>query len=277
MRPSGIVTLTTDFGLADGYVGAVKGVLLGLAPGCVVVDVSHLVARHDVVGGAFVLAQAAAHFPEGTVHLAVVDPTVGSDRAAVAVEYRGGWLVGPDNGLLTRAAGERVRAIVGIERVPGAVRAPSPTFHGRDLFAPAAAHLATGGALSDLGPPRASLAPLAGGEVERRGDLVVGRALHVDGFGNVVTSLMPADLPDPPESVVFEVGPVLIRGLVRTYADVAPGEVCVLVGSDGFLEVAVREGSAAEAFGLVRGTTVVCRATGEADGARGPGRARGGP
>jgi len=262
MKPSGTITLLTDFGLADSYVGAMKGVLLRLAPMAVLVDLTHLVPRHDVVAGAFVLASAAEHFADGAVHLAVVDPGVGSERAAVAVLAEGRWLVGPNNGLLTRALAGEAREVVRIEQVPGYERPPSATFHGRDLFAPAAAHIAKGGSLADLGPSHGALEPLPLPPVDRQPGRVSGAAIHVDHFGNVVTNISAEALPAGPLSgLVVEVGGTRIRGLVRTYADVAPGQPCALVGSDGLVEVAVREGSAAAELGLDRGVTILCEAS----------------
>lgn len=253
MKPSGVLTLLTDFGMADGYVAAMKGVILGTTPGLSLVDVTHLVPRHDVAAGALVLASVAGHFPPGTVHLAVVDPGVGSARSAVAVETDRAWLVGPDNGLLVRAAGEGRRRIVRIDRSLAGGRPPSPTFHGRDLFAPAAAHLAGGGALLDLGPEIEELEPLLGPEIRITGDQIDCTIVHVDHFGNLVTAVPEASLGDEPDRVFVEVANRRIQGLSRTYSDRQRGALMALVGSDGTLEVAVREGSASELLGVARG------------------------
>lgn len=257
MSPSGVITLLSDFGLADGYVAAMKGVLLQLAPGCSLVDVTHLVARHDIVGGGFVLASAVPFFAEGTVHLAVVDPGVGSDRPAVALRTSTAWYVGPDNGLLWRAAGADLVEGVAIEAVPGFDRPRSATFHGRDLFAPAAAHLARGEPLSDLGPGVTDLVQpdLPGPEVGS--GRVSGEVLHIDHFGNMITNVALGDLPDGPGDLITEVGGSRIKGLVRCYADAKPGSLCVLIGSEGLLEIAMTEGSAADRLGAARRVPVV--------------------
>jgi hypothetical protein len=255
-RASGIVTLMSDFGVADAYVAAMKGAILTRAPQAILVDVTHQIDRHDVVAGAFVLASAARHFPSGTVHLAVVDPAVGSDRKAVAVEARGSWYVGPDNGLLSRAVGHGGRCIE-ILGVPGLDLDPSPTFHGRDLFAPVAAFLATGGRLEDLGRP-ATLQQLSLRPPSREGSRVVGEVVHIDHFGNAVTNVRADDLEGAGSRVTVTAGSRRVRGLARVYADVERGALCALIGSDGYLELAVREGSAADTLGIVRGAGVVC-------------------
>lgn len=258
---SGIVTLLSDFGLADSYVASMKGVLLTRAPGLVLVDMTHLVPRFDIVSGAYVLSSAAPAFPRGTVHLAVVDPGVGSSRPAVAVRTPTAWFVGPDNGLLTLAAGRAIVEVVDITTVPGWGGERSATFHGRDVFAPAAAHIALGGQLEALGPIRAGgrLAPLELPPLETRPGRVVGKVVHVDGFGNAITNIPRDALPTDPARAVVEAGGVILRGLVTCYADVPAGAPCALVGSGGLLEVAVSQGDASAALGLERGATVVCR------------------
>ncbi|HEV7990532.1 MAG TPA: SAM-dependent chlorinase/fluorinase [Gemmatimonadaceae bacterium] len=243
------VTLLTDFGTADGYVGEVKGVLASLAPHVTVVDIAHDVAPHDVEGARLALARYWRRFPEGTVHLVVVDPGVGGARAALAMESEGRILVGPDNGVLSPAllhAGARCVSLT----IPTSA---APTFHGRDVFAPAAAHLALGAALESLGVPLATPLIRRTPEATRRDDGgVQGEVITVDRFGNAVTNLL-----------ALRGGEVEIDGLAlivrRTYADAAPGEPTALVGSSGLVEIAVRDGSAATLLGLRRGSGVVLR------------------
>jgi S-adenosyl-L-methionine hydrolase (adenosine-forming) len=243
------VTLLTDFGTADGYVGEVKGVLASLAPHVAVVDIAHDVAPHDVEGARLALARYWRRFPEGTVHLVVVDPGVGGARAALAMESEGRILVGPDNGVLSPAllhAGARCVSLT----IPTSA---APTFHGRDVFAPAAAHLALGAALESLGVPLATPLIRRTPEATRRDDGgVQGEVITVDRFGNAVTNLL-----------ALRGGEVEIDGLAlivrRTYADAAPGEPTALVGSSGLVEIAVRDGSAATLLGLRRGSGVVLR------------------
>lgn len=242
-----LVTLLTDFGTADGYVGEVKGVLASLAPDVTVIDIAHDVAAHDVEGARLALARYWQRFPEGTVHLVVVDPGVGGGRAAIAMVSEGRILVGPDNGVLSPAllhAGARCVTIP----VPASA---APTFHGRDVFAPAAAQLALGATLESLGAPLAAPVIRRTPEAIRRDDGgVQGEVITVDRFGNAVTNLL-----------ALRGGEIVIDGLAlsvrRTYADAGPGEPTALVGSSGLVEIAVRDGSAAALLGLRRGTGVV--------------------
>ena len=246
---SRIITLLTDFGTADGYVGEMKGVLATNAPQCTLLDIAHDVAEHDVDAGRLALARYWRRFPEGTVHLAIIDPGVGSDRAGLAVESEHRYLVGPDNGVLSPALLHPDARCVVLRHVPGA----SATFHGRDVFAPAAAQLAQGALLDSLGEPFTDPIIRRTPESVRREDgAVVGSVITVDRFGNLVTNL-----------VARHGGTVEIAGRIvelrHTYADVATGECVALVGSSGLVEVAVREGSARELLGVKRGDEVVLR------------------
>lgn len=253
-----IVTLLSDFGLADGYVGQMKGVLLAGCPSAALVDLTHLVPPQDVRSGAFQLWAAVGAFPAGTVHLAVVDPGVGTRRRAVAAQAkRGDCFVGPDNGLLLPAI-ERLGGLRRAVEIRPAHPPPSRTFHGRDVFAPAAAWLARGERLDRLGPALASLDRSADFPVPRAvaGGLS-GEVLAADAFGNLVTNLPAARLP-----LRFDVrvGRRLIRGGPHeSYAAVPRGEPLAIVGSSGLLELSVREGSAREALGARPGSRVSVR------------------
>ena len=244
-----IITLLTDFGTADGYVGEMKGVLASSAPGCVLVDIAHDVAAHDVEAGRLAVARYWHRFPVGTVHVAVVDPGVGGTRAAIAVESEGRLLVGPDNGVLSPAMlYQGARCVV--LPVPAAA---APTFHGRDVFAPAAAQLATGTPLDSLGAlchdPLVRRTP----EATRGADgSTNGVIISIDRFGNLVTNLMTRRVG------VVEVGGMTIA-IGRTYSDVASGALTALIGSSGLVEIAVRDGSAASQLGVERGARVVLR------------------
>jgi S-adenosylmethionine hydrolase len=249
-----LFTLTTDFGAGSGYPAQMKGVLLSAAPGAVVVDVSHDVPRHDVLAGALLLEACLPWFPGEAIHLAVVDPGVGTSRRALCVSgVVGRALLAPDNGLVTPFLVEGARAH---EILPGRAVGPprSATFHGRDLFAPAAAWLARGGDPSELGPIVADPVRLPWPAVVRRGRELVGEALAADPFGNVVTSIREADLGGA-AVVEAHAGRYRVRW-VRTYGEGSPGELLALVGSGGRVEIAVREGSAAAVLGAVRGATV---------------------
>jgi hypothetical protein len=270
-----IITLTTDFGTVDGYAGAMKGVILSLAPHATIVDLSHDVPPHDVAAAAFCLANAARTFPAGTIHVVVVDPGVGGARRGVAV--RGivdpdrarieQLFVAPDNGVLSLAV--RVDLEVRELRSPSWRREPvSATFHGRDVFAVAAARLANGARPSEAGPEVGLEGRLAARPIERvyvdAEQMVLGRMtgsiLHVDRFGNAITDL-PANVLDFHGVKEVTVGALRFDRLRRTYEEVARGEPLAYLGSFGTLEIAVREGSASERYGLRRGdpVTVVIR------------------
>ena len=240
---SAIVTLTTDFGQHDSFVGAMKGVLLSRCPGVHIVDLCHEVPPQDVRRGAFRLAAAAPYFPPGTVHLAVVDPGVGGERRAVALQHGGHYFVGPDNGLLSLAAPETADSWRGIELTKPKYWLPavSHTFHGRDVFAPVAAFLAGGGLLDDLGEPLREIQTLAVDYPSRVGDSLWGRVIDVDHFGNVVTNVRVADLRGFCVERV-QIGDRVIPGLSSSYDSSQP-LVAVLDG-DGHLEIAVPGGCA---------------------------------
>ena len=262
-----IITLLTDFGEHDTYVGQVKGVILARLPDAQLVDLTHRVPPQDVRVGAIHLAAAAPHFPAGTVHLAVVDPGVGTARAPLAAASGGQFFVGPDNGLLAPALA-RLGGDVRVHRITNEScrrRSVHPTFHGRDLFAPAAAELARGMPLDEVGPAVDSFVPLALPEPVVQGDSVRGEVLYVDHFGNGVTNITAEMLPSGPVQVTVgneherEKGPETRSvPLVSTYADarVEVGAPLALIDSDGRLEIAVRNGSAAEQLGLAPGTPV---------------------
>ena len=249
MIMASIVTLTTDFGTADGYVGEMKGVLASRAPEATLIDVTHDIPAHDVEAARLVVARIWRRWPPGTVHLVVVDPGVGSSRRAIVVESDGRFLVGPDNGVLSPALLVPGARVVELPVPDGA----APTFHGRDVFAPAAASLVRGAALDSLGDevtdPTVRRTPepvrLADGGVE-------GEVITVDRFGNAVTNLLWLRAAD-----VEVAGRKLM--LQRTYADVMPGDAVALVGSSGLIEIAVRDGSAAAVLDLQRGSRVTLR------------------
>ena len=250
------VTLTTDFGTRDSYVAQLKGVLLSRCADLRIHDLTHEIAAHDVVEGALFLAGAVPTFPPGTVHLAVVDPGVGGERRRIAAEVAGQRVVCPDNGLLTLLARSHpIEALHELTNPRFRSEPVSATFEGRDVFAPAAAHLACGGALGDLGPPVSDLAWLALPEPEHTEEGVRGEVMHVDRFGNAITNVHASMLPDDLAGArVHAAGREL--PVLRTYADAEPGEALALVGSSGYVEVAVREGSAVDMLGLERGSAV---------------------
>src|SRR5215831_5743668 len=253
-----IVTFTTDFGFRDGYAGAMKGVVLALAPEARLVDVTHGVPPLDVAAGAVALAQAAPFFPAGTIHVAVVDPGVGSSRAALLVESAGSFFIGPDNGVLSLAA-RRPRVIRRIESASFRRDVVSPTFHGRDIFAPTAGRLAAGASPADAGPVVDQMVELGGQAPQRRGEVVEGRVIHVDAFGNLITSLDAAFVAEEASVEVEGVEGVFHPVFGRTFADVEPGALVAYIGSGGQIEVARRDGSAAARTGAQRGSVVRVR------------------
>jgi S-adenosylmethionine hydrolase len=268
-----IVTLTTDFGLADGYVAAMKGAILRIAPQATLVDVSHQVGPQDVMGAAFVLAQALPHFPDGAVHLVVVDPGVGTDRRAIAAHVgrpgpagtAGAYtFVGPDNGVLALLladpdAGGGVSTAVQLDRPEAWGRpAPSATFHGRDVFGPVAARIALGAALTDVGTPVAETTRLHWPLPITDDDGIDGMVLHVDRYGNCLTNVSreAVERLAGGRAVKCYVGSAVVRGIGRTYGAVPAGEPVALYGSGGHLEIAVNGGDAARLLSVERGATV---------------------
>jgi S-adenosylmethionine hydrolase len=278
MKQTPLITLTTDFGTADGYVGTMKGVILGITPDARLVDLSHGIAPQDVHEAAFVLFASYPFFPAHAVHLVVVDPGVGGARRAIALRTPSGTFVGPDNGVFSYVmAREPMEALVELADPCYRLSHVSHTFHGRDIFAPAAAHLAAGVPVADLGPPISDPFTLPLPRLDVAVEGIVGQVLYVDHFGNVVTSigqfqwdddglwLEPA-FGDAEPRVRLDAARVVVAAagqevaeVRRTYADVAPGEVLALVGSSGYLEVAVREGSAALLLGVQPGDEVALR------------------
>jgi len=256
-----IVTLTTDFGTADAYVGTMKGVLLGLCPQAGLIDITHEVRPQAVRQAAYLLSTATPFFPPGTVHLAVVDPGVGSARRAVAVQTGRATFVAPDNGVLTLAlAHDPPRLAVTLTNPDYHLPQVSATFHGRDVFAPAAAHLACGTDPRDLGEqiPVSRLVRLPSLEPRRRPDGTwQGEVLHIDRFGNLVTNVQGTM---PNTQCTVEIAGQCITNLSQTFADVASGDLLAYVGSSGYLEIAVREGSAAAHLGVDVGAPIEVRA-----------------
>jgi len=242
-----IITLLTDFGSADSYVAEVKAVLVTRAPGVTLVDISHQIAPGDIRAGQYLLGRSWKHFPPGTVHLAIVDPGVGSARRAVAAEHDGHRFVAPDNGLLSfMPKGARFVSLP----VPASAAA---TFHGRDVFAPVAARLATGAELSAAGEPISDpcYEPLPAPRHDHLS--VIGEVIYVDRFGTLVSNI-PGDAVQPGARIRVE--GTEAGSLRRTFRDVARGALVAFVGSGGTIEIAVRDGSAARQLGAGVGAEV---------------------
>jgi S-adenosyl-L-methionine hydrolase (adenosine-forming) len=250
--PLRLITLLTDFSNADSYVAELKGVLLSAAPGVTLVDVTHVIQPGDIRGASHILSRTWHRFPAGTVHLAVVDPGVGTDRAALAIRSGGHFFVGPDNGLFSTVLRDATE-LVALPTPPDA----SATFHGRDLFAPAAAALALGHRLESLGAPFTGAAlRLQVTEPHYEGKSVVGEVLYVDRFGTLITNLTPELVPS---YATLEIEGIDAGPLRRTFGDVATGGLVAYIGSGGDVEIAVRDGSAARRLGIGVGGRVRAR------------------
>ena len=264
-----VITLLTDFGTQDGYVGTMHGVILRLNPAATVLDLCHDVLPQDVAGAAFILSTAYPYFAPDAIHVVVVDPGVGSERRAIALRTERGIFVAPDNGVLSYVlARESCEAMVELSNPEYWLAQVSPTFHGRDVFAPAAAHISLGVPLRDLGAPVEDPAQLPIPEPRLSGNgCIAGQVVHVDHFGNLITNIPRELLPQGPD-VRIRVAGHLIAGPTMAYAAAADGELLALIGSSGNLEVAVRNGSAASALGTGRDAEVVVSLAGSEDKAR---------
>jgi len=258
-----VITLLTDYGIKDSYVAEVKGVILKLCPEAVIVDVTHDVGNYDVEEGAYNLARVVKYFPEGTIHVGVVDPGVGGSRKPLIIEAQDAFFVGPDNGLLAPAA-ERlgVRHVYEITRMDLLPQRVSDVFHGRDIFAPTAALLAKGMKPLDLGIEISEYQrlPLYTAKIEI--GRIVAKVIHVNGFGNLVTNITSESL----EAAKIKVGSTLnvkIGGtayklpLVKNFAAVPVGEILLVVAGGGYLDIAVNQGNAARRLGVGKGADVV--------------------
>lgn len=265
-----VITLTTDFGLSDHYVAAVKGSILSLNPLATVVDICHDIRPQDIEQAAFLLACTYSYFPPGSIHVAVVDPGVGTGRRALAVSAPDCVFVGPDNGVLSAALPDRLRQASPAPSsvsLPESVRAysltearvhrepVSPTFQARDIFAPAAAHLSLGVAISDLGPSVPDIFALPPFRAEADADgLLIGRVIHIDHFGNVLTTIRADQLAS---GAKVEIVGREITALTRAYSEAAG--LTALIGSCGYLEIAVNGGSAEKELGVAVGDPVIVR------------------
>lgn len=252
------ITLMTDFGLADPYVGVMKGVILSIIPGAILVDLTHAIAPQDIRQAAFLLSTAIDYFPAGTIHVVVVDPGVGSERRPIAVQTNRAYFVAPDNGVLSFAlARQPAQAMIHLTNSDYWFPEVSTTFHGRDIFAPVAAHLARGIPFNKLGTPIDEIVRLPASHPLRQPDgSIRGQIQHIDRFGNCITDIPSAMLSlDTPR--IVKVAGRSIRGISLTYATVEPGAVVSLIGSSGFLEIGIRNGNAAEQLDIGIGDTVL--------------------
>jgi hypothetical protein len=273
---SAIITLTTDFGLSDAYVAAMKGVILGINPKAKLIDICHTIKPQNIHQAAFVLSTAYQFFPKKTIHLVVVDPGVGTERRAIILRTPLADFVAPDNGVLSyviqQSLTKPVEGNVNVQQVelePGleavAITKPqfwrtpvSPTFHGRDIFAPVAALLSLGFLPIEFGEAITSLTMLPRPQPYQRPDgSMVGHILHIDNFGNLITDIKSSDLPQTKQTITVEVGNKFISGLSRTYAE--GRGLLALIGSSGYLEISLKGGSACALLNAEVGNEVKIR------------------
>ena len=256
--PKPILTLTTDFGLSDHYVGVMKGVILGICPEARIVDITHEAAPFDITEGAYLIAQAWRYFPRRTVHVVVVDPGVGTARRPILMEAGGHFFIAPDNGVLSMIYSREKHKIRLISAERYFLKPVSHTFHGRDVFAPSAAHLAKGVPAARMGRIIDDyLRPVFEKPQQTGKRAWAGRVLKIDRFGNIVTNFHAADFPDlERRDFLLTVGGRQIGVLARNYAEAGPGELFAIVGSSGYLEVSGNQISAAKESGCQSGGPV---------------------
>ena len=264
-RPPRVITLTTDFGTSDAYVGVMKGVLLNINPDVQIVDITHAIPPQDLHEAAFLIHSAHHYFPKGTIHVIVVDPGVGSDRRAIICQTERAFFVCPDNGILTylfqdlENGGEQPTRVVEIQNKDYFLPAVSQTFHGRDIFAPVAAHLSLGVPLADFGLSVQDLVRLPIPAFSVSDGKLAGQVIKIDRFGNAITNIPEDALPTSVSTYEIQIGQTCLTRINRAYAESEVGELLAIVGSFGLLEIAVNGGSAVERLGLKREDSVIVR------------------
>ncbi len=261
MHSNSIITLTTDFGQQDHYVSAMKAVILGINPEVRLIDISHEIPPHDTMAGAWVVRNSAMLYPPGTVHLVVVDPTVGTERQPVAIQINDQLFVGPDNGIFSLIAEDFEYKAVTLDKRKFWKKSgtQSNTFHGRDIFAPVAAHLSTGCSLHDLGKPLERLVTYRWAVPIADKDGIQGWVVHIDRYGNLITNIpssMIRDNIDHSSSIRIYVGNTILNDISRTFASVTDGEPVAYIGSSDKLEVAINKGNAKEMLGIEKGAQI---------------------
>ena len=259
LAPSRVITLMTDFGTSDHYVGVMKGVILNINPQVQIVDLTHAIPPQDINGAAFLIDSAYRYFPTGTIHVVVVDPGVGSSRRAIVCRTATAYFVCPDNGLLTHILcnEEHIHAVA-VENSAYFLPQMSNTFHGRDIFAPIAAHLSRGVPIDELGNPVAQPVQFPVPHPEVTAEAIIGHVIWIDSFGNLVTNISHDILEslEQKNDVVIHAGSAQLSHLNRSYAESAIGEVLAIVGSSNRLEISINQGDAAQVLGLKRGDTI---------------------
>lgn len=253
MSNSGIITLTTDFSLEDPYVGIMKGVILTINPGARIIDITHQVKTGDIMHAAGLILEAYRFFPKGSIHVGVVDPGVGSDRRPILIKAEDFFFVGPDNGLFSPIIStDQTVEIIHLTERDYFLPHVSHTFHGRDIFAPVAAHLSLGIDPMKMGPPITDPVLTQLPAPRQNGETLFGQIVRVDNFGNLITNIHSKDLAEfaEPGQTVIKVGDMVIEEVRKTYTEVKKGDLLALIGSSGFLEIAVNLGRASERLGV---------------------------
>jgi S-adenosylmethionine hydrolase len=252
MEAKNTITLTSDFGLVDPYIAEMKGVILTINPNTVIVDITHGIVKFNIVMGAFTLSSATPYFPKGTIHLAVVDPGVGTKRRAIIIQTKQAIFVGPDNGLLILAAGNQgIEHIYQLTNPKFMLPETSSTFHGRDVFAPAAAYLEKGIKPERFGPEILEPVRPEFAQVKHEDGSIIVRVLHIDSFGNIITNINKAEIVQNgiKEAINIQTPKHQLKlRLKKTYGETKPNEPLALIGSHGFLEIALNRGNAAEKY-----------------------------
>ena len=260
-----IITLLTDFGTEDAYVGIMKGVILSVNPSAMIIDITHHIDPHDLIQAAYIIKSSYRYFPEGTVHVIIVDPGVGSDRAIVALKMMGHIFLAPDNGILTLLMDEgKIDSIIRVENTLYFLESVSQTFHGRDIFAPTGAHLSKGMDIKKLGSclDKQELVNLRIRKpyISDKGELV-GNIISFDRFGNCISNIDVNDLKKFDDGgsermLEIKIGKNTIKSLSLSYADTKPRSPLAIIGSFGYLEIALNKGNAKLYFGVEKGDTI---------------------
>ena len=258
--PNPVITLTTDFGMRDPYVAEMKAVILSISPNAKIVDITHEIEKFNIRTGAFVLASASQYFPKNTIHVVVVDPGVGTQRQPILIQTKHGYLIGPDNGVLVLAARkEKIERIHKITNPRLMMPKISNTFHGRDIFAPAAAHLAKGTSPAKFGPEIHKVAMPEFAKITKRRNTLIGEVLHVDNFGNIITNFgkKELELMGMKETANTKLKNTRLKlKLCKAYAEVELQKPLAIVGSHNFLEISINQGNAAEVLKIRSGDNV---------------------
>lgn len=258
VTPSRIITLTTDFGGQDYYVSAMKAVILSICPDVRFIDISHDIPPQDIMAGAWVLKNTAFLYPPDTIHLAVIDPGVGSDRRPVLVRVRDQFFVGPDNGLFSLVADIEEHSVIELTNSTYWRKSVAPTFHGRDIFAPVAAYLCNGEDMSVFGDKRTELTTYRWAKPISDDEGIQGWVMHIDRYGNLVTNIPEQLIREHDQNAIFRiyVGNTILKDISTAYSEVSDGEPVALIGSSGMLEIAINKGNAEKMLGIEKGAPV---------------------